>query len=436
VVSPHQIRLFTVQIEALARSGASLVDITASGTCTLRKAGNAAAPCPPARDGVYLGNRAWLVYGDDLMVASDILDPIHYHRVSNEFRANVGSADPIVTVAPFNESTIIILKKRSVLALTGVYGDLSALRLTEITREYGCVAADSVANLGADLVWLSQRGVVSLRQTEEGISQAVVLPLSDEVQGYMDQIAWRNVDLACAAYHGNRYILSMPLEENPYVNGATLVYNFLTRAWEGMWRGELLNPIRFVGITYSGRPTLAFIDSSQRLHMFSETDGVCDQCANGFQIPIATEIKTRGYRHASIDRKRFVRLDVEVASHAPRYTMEARWDGLNEVQPLVSDQERDRTEFLTYGRGHWVPDNSGDDFWEEGRADYSLLPGFSLGTNGVALAQQQRFTHSLRIGRRGGAAVQLSLTSDQGEVEVVLVRGEAIPEGNAGYSKH
>jgi hypothetical protein len=435
VLDPAHIRLYAVQLDAIARNNA-YVAITSAGDMSLRKSGAAGAPCPPARDGVYVGNRAWLVYGDDFMVASDVLDPIHYHRIASEFRVNSGSSDRIVTVAPFNSTTIIIFKERSVLALTGAIGDLSQLALTEITREYGCLSADSVVGTGSDLVWLSQRGVVSLRQTEQGITKSSTIPLSDPVQGYIQQIAWRNVGQACAAYHSNRYLLSVPTEADPYRNGMTLVFNFTNEAWEGKWEGDLLNPVRFMPITVSGTPTLAFIDGSKRLHLFSENIGVCDQCANGEQVPIQTEVRTRGYRSQYFGTKRFVRMDVEIATLSPTYSLAAVWDGVRERQQLVTDQTRDRTMYLTYGGGYYDESNSLDDFWAPDRADYTLAPGFVCGTAGVGTDQTQRFMHHLDIGRRSGSAMQLELTTSQGEVELVMLKGEAISHTQAGFSEH
>ena len=55
------------------------------------------------------------------------------------------------------------------LAVENLYGDLSTTRLTEITREFGCVSQASIAGTGSDVIFLSQRGIISLRQTEFGI---------------------------------------------------------------------------------------------------------------------------------------------------------------------------------------------------------------------------------------------------------------------------
>jgi hypothetical protein len=181
---------------------------------------------------------------------------------------------------------------------------------------------------------------------------------------------------------------------------------------------------------------LAFIDASQRLHLFSDGPGLCDQCANGVQVPISTTIRTRGMRHAFAGGKRFVRLDAEIATHNPRYSCAAIWDGVQERQSLVDAETRDRTRYMTHGGGYWDESNAGDDFWMPDRQDYSQLPGLTCGANGFGVAQMQRFLQHLDIGRRNGTSMQLELTTDRGELELVALRGEAITHGNSGFLEH
>ncbi len=85
---------------------------------------------------------------------------------------NLRSNDRVVALYPFNMTTLLVFKERSVLAVENLYGDLSTTRLTEITREFGCVSQSSIAGTGSDVIFLSQRGIISLRQTEFGISQS------------------------------------------------------------------------------------------------------------------------------------------------------------------------------------------------------------------------------------------------------------------------
>lgn len=431
VLDPHRIQLFAQALEALAGTGASLVDITANGVAVVRKAGTAAAPIPPAREGMQFGNRVWLVYGRDLLVPSNVGDAIHYQRITSELRANAGTDDSVVTVAPFNQTTLVIFKQRSVLALLNVYGDLGSVQLVEITREFGCVAADSVVNTGSDLIWLSQRGVASLTQTTQGITQSVVTPLSDEIQDYVRDISWSNVAGACAAYFGNRYLLSVPTVEDPDSNSVTLAFNFLNKAWEGVWNGPMLKPDRYVHTSVSGEPTLAFVDRSTFLHYFSP--GLMDLACDGTQLPIETQVVTRGYRSGDMAHKRFCRVDAEIATLAPSYSFDAVWDGVNESQPLIAAQTPARHRYLNVNGGYYDPANSGDDFHEPYREDYSVPVGVRTGVNGISVGLHQRYLHKLRVGARSGSAMQLQLNSSTGSVELVAVRVEAYSRGTAGH---
>ena len=186
----------------------TLVDVTTSNvTGSIKRSSASGSSVPPGREGLYFQNRLLLLYGNDYLAVSDVLDPLHYSPILNEFKLNTGSNDKVVALYPFNSTTLLVFKERSVLAVENLYGDLSTTRLTEITREFGCVSQASIAGTGSDVIFLSQRGIISLRQTEFGISQSVVVPLSDQIQNLVDEIDQAFWSQACATYFANRYIL-------------------------------------------------------------------------------------------------------------------------------------------------------------------------------------------------------------------------------------
>jgi hypothetical protein len=421
VVDPNTIKLYaeTDQVDALS-GGGTPVDITGTFTASIRKTGAYGVPISPGREGIYFANRLWMVYGADLLMVSDILDPLHYSPLSSEFRINSGSDDRIVALAPFNETSIVIFKERSILMLQGCYGDLSSITLSEITRQFGCIAPLSVASTGSDLVFLSQRGVATVRQTAEGIAQSVVEPLSESVQDYIDRILWSDVGEACGTYFGNRYLLAVPVEDDTMV----LSYNFLNKAWEGMWEGGLLKPTQFLLAQVSGQPSLLFMDKSQWVHEF-DSGAAVDRENTGEEHIIETEVLTRGYTFRDWHHKTFSQLGLELATLNPNYTANAILDGVGEEVSLITGQTRDRTKYFTFGAGAYDATNSGDNFLRPYRQDYSLRPGFYCGS-GVAVGRKQRALHKLRVGRRSGASVQLQLITTQGSVDLLSVTGEAI----------
>ena len=168
-------------------------------------------PIPNSERSLFFQNRVWIPLADDTIAVSDRGDYTRYLPVVEELRINQGSSDRIVALVKFNDSTVIVFKQRSIYALYNVYGALDAITLDLITDQFGLVAADSVAQCGNDLLFLSQHGVMSLKQTEEQKVQSVVLPLSDPIQPLIDRINWQYVNQAKAAYWNNRYYLAIPL---------------------------------------------------------------------------------------------------------------------------------------------------------------------------------------------------------------------------------
>ena len=71
----------------------------------------------PGREGLYFQNRLLLLYGNDYLAVSDVLDPLHYSPILNEFKLNTGSNDRVVALYPFNSTTLLVFKERSVLAV-------------------------------------------------------------------------------------------------------------------------------------------------------------------------------------------------------------------------------------------------------------------------------------------------------------------------------
>ena len=396
----------------------TLVDITTSNmTGSIKRSSASGASVPPGREGLYFQNRLLLLYGNDYLAVSDVLDPLHYSPILNEFKLNTGSNDKVVALYPFNSTTLLVFKERSVLAVENLYGDLSTTRLTEITREFGCVSQASIAGTGSDVIFLSQRGIISLRQTEFGISQSVVLPLSDQIQNLVDEIDqafWSN---ACATYFANRYILSVPVEGGDGTNQRTLVYNFLNKAWEGYWEGSLLIPKYWCRVVVAGTDTLCWADESGLIHQFDPL-GLVDVDRTGVLTQISTEVKFRGYTgEDNVDHKQWTDIQFELGNWNTQYSITAQFDGVNESYVVATNQTKDRTVYYTYGSGTYNTNNTGDNFLNPYREDYSVTTQFRCGNNGWKAGLHQFFSHKARL-RKHSASVQPIITTDRGSLEI------------------
>lgn len=405
----------------------TLVDIDNSGiTGAINRSSASGASVNPGREGLYFQNRLLLLYGNDYLAVSDVLDPLHYSPVLNEFKLNTGSNDRVVALYPFNSTTLLVFKERSVLAVENLYGDLSTTRLTEITREFGCVSQASIAGTGSDVIFLSQRGIISLQQTQYGISQSVVLPLSDPIQNYIEEIDQANWQKSCAAYYANRYILSVPIEGGDGTNTRTLVYNFLTKAWEGYWQGSLLVPRYWCKVIVAGTDTLCWADESGLIHQFDPL-ALVDVILAGTSYQISTSVSFRGHcGENNVDHKQWTDLQFELWSWNPRYSMSVLFDGVSEEYTVATNETKDRTAYYTYGGGTYNTTNSGDNFLNPYRQDYSTTGVLRCGSNGFKAGLLQSFSQKGRL-KGHSISAQPKVTTDQGVLNIHSMKTIAIP---------
>jgi hypothetical protein len=171
------------------------------------------AEIPRVKRSIFHQNRLFLLGKDDAVYISDANDYTRYQPVLQTFRINQGSSDRCVAIVKFNDNTLIIFKDRSIYAVNNAYGNFQDATLDLITDQFGLAAADSVAHCGSDLLFLSEHGVMSLRQTEQNKLQCVNLPLSDPIQPLIDRINWRYAADAYAAYWENKYYIAVPLDD-------------------------------------------------------------------------------------------------------------------------------------------------------------------------------------------------------------------------------
>lgn len=405
----------------------TLVDVTSDSiTGTIKKSSASGANVPAGREGLYFQNRLLLLYGPDYLAVSDVLDPLHYSPILNEFKLNTGANDAVVALYPFNTTTLIVFKERSILAVENLYGDLSTTRLTEVTREFGCVSQASIASTGSDIVFLSQRGVISLKQTEFGISQSVVLPLSDPIQNLIEEIDQANWNKSCAAYYNNRYILSVPIEGGDGSNTRTLVYNFLNQAWEGYWVGSLLVPRYYTRLIVAGTDTLCWADESGLIHNF-DLNALQDRTRVGTIQQIATTVYFRGHTgENNVDHKQWTFVQFELTNWNPTYSISAIFDGVNETYAIATNETKSRTAYYTYGSGTFATNNSGNNFLAPYREDYSTLPGLRCNTSGFKAGLLQSFSHKARL-RRHSITMQPVVTTTTGALNIHSMKSIAIP---------
>lgn len=416
--TPNAFKVYTDQTASLSGGTSSLVDITATGTGTVAKSGVSGAAMPPLREAVYIGNRVVGIFGNDLLAIGDNFNPLVYLPLVNEIKLNTGTNDRVVAIYPFNQTTVVIFKQRSILALTNLYGDLSSLTLIEVTRDFGCVSQRSIASTGSDLIWLSQRGIVTLKQTEYGISQSMPIPLSDPISATVATIDWKSADKACGAYADNKYFCSVPVSYGTGVNDITLTFNFLTSSWDGIWSGSMLIPRQFERIFHGTENRLIWANEDGFICYFDKNAGL-DRLSDGIDAPIITSVKLRAYDCGGLEHKQWTGLDISMSAIDPIYAVIGSKDGGFDQTYLRSNETRSRTAYSYYGSSTYDTTNANDDFKAPYRLDYAVTCGdyVATGENGIVLGQLQAFIDKMRL-RGHSSTYQVQVDTRHGEVVI------------------
>jgi hypothetical protein len=116
---------------------------------------------------------------------SDLLDPTEWKTGTSGYlniSEVVPNNDPIVALADHNGFLIIFCQRHIVIYKNPV--DPSTLTLEDTITGLGCIARDSVASIGTDLLFLSQTGVQSLQR----VVQEKSLPFRDISKNVRDDL--------------------------------------------------------------------------------------------------------------------------------------------------------------------------------------------------------------------------------------------------------
>lgn len=178
---------------------------------TQAAAGTGTQVIPNSRFGIFYQNRMLCVKDGDEVVASDLLDYTRYESYT-EFKINQGDNDRLIAMHPFNESTLLMLKDQSVWRVDNIHGDLSNMILRNVTTKYGCVAPFSVVDYGTDVAWLSDRGITTLKLTQENEVQGTDVSLSDPLVKTMRRVNWAHAANCVAEAWDSKLYFALPLD--------------------------------------------------------------------------------------------------------------------------------------------------------------------------------------------------------------------------------
>ena len=409
---------------------------------------------PQGDHGLFIQNRLLVPHGRDFIAASDFLNYTRYSTTRADFRINQGSNDELVAVFKLGEQSIVAFKEHSIYLVHNVYGDLSELRLEELTRSFGLGSRRAVASTGSDVWFLSQKGITSIALAVDNKLKSTDRWWSDAIPETFRRINWRYVrSKATAVFHDGKVLFAVPLDdaesecngvEYSGVNNAVLVYDTRNDAWAGVHSGGNLMVREWLEFVWQGKQRLGFISEDGRIYLYDFTfnDDVLPSEDAGPVAEIETYLKTRAYAGRSVGDqegnavlrgavKRWERATVVVATADPELTVGVVVDGVNETGASVVDGwTRDRRQYVTpFDAEDWDIENPEDDWETPGREDYSCnltrasatdeAAGQILLGTGVNFEQVQDAPVRLKVNRQGRWC----------EVEITNVNGRCVVKG-------
>ena len=255
----------------------------------------------------------------DEIIASDILDTDTYDQVYAQYRFNAGTSDFVVGLHSFAEDRLLVFNRNSIHIVANTT-NLQSASTQVLTDEVGCVARQSIEQVGNQVIFLSDNGVYGTQFLDEYNLRGTETPLSEPINETIQRINKNAQENAVAVYFDNRYYIALPLDSSNN-NNAILIYNFLNKQWESIdtvndTNYHVSNLLVLGDGDKRGVYAVNDIGGVHRLdHRVDGVDLVSTQIGGTEQsIQIPAALTTRQYTFGTLDRKRWKEFDVHIQS--------------------------------------------------------------------------------------------------------------------------
>jgi len=280
----------------------------------------------------------------DEALFSDILDADTYDRIYGQFRFNAGAADFIVGFHSFSDDKLVVFNRNSIHIVANSL-DLGSSVSQLITNEVGCLARDSVQQIGNSMVFLSDNGVYGLNFIDLYNLRGQDVPLSASIEGTIKRINKAHASKAKSVYFDNRYYLAVPLD-NSTTNNALLIYNFLNKQWESI--DSINDPDwEYSELTVAGegdRRSVYAINRNGGVHQYEsridDRDRYIVQVGGTItDLQVLSSAITRMFNLNSLDRKKWNNFDLHIQSSEDNTSdadLEAITENIDDIIDLSS----------------------------------------------------------------------------------------------------
>lgn len=157
----------------LTSVGGTFSDVVKSGT---------QQPTNTVNSAVSAFGRVWVIDGSDLKY-SDLLDATAWNGVFDLSKYWNSGVDEGIAVTEFN-GFLVVFGKNNIIVFTNPYDPASTMQIVENIGGIGCIARDSIQDIGTDMLFLSNSGIRSLGRTIQEKS----MPVNDISKNVRDHL--------------------------------------------------------------------------------------------------------------------------------------------------------------------------------------------------------------------------------------------------------
>ena len=288
----------------------------------------------------------------DEVIFSNGLNIDAYDDLNGKFRPNAGTADFIVGLHSFTNDTLIVFMRNSIHVITGTTS-LRDGQTTLITDEVGCVARNSIVQIGDNIMFLSDNGVYGVSFQDLYNLRGNEVPLSESIEKTIRNINKNAWTKSVGVYYDNRYYLAIPVGEGVNLNNKVIIYNFLNKQWESIDSVDSTAGFDFDNLIVAGdgltRGVYA-INTFGGVHKLdARADAIdvitADPSTVGFArtYNIPAQITTRQFTLQAIDRKKWNSFELATQSSPERssdFTISAETENIDYNLSLGNLSER------------------------------------------------------------------------------------------------
>ena len=176
----------------------------------------------------------------DEILMSEAFFPDQFDPIFGFGRLFPGTDDKVMGLFSFAQDNLIAFNRNSIF----LFKETASLPAKKelVTQELGLVARNTIAQVGNQIIFLSDNGVYGVSFQDLYNLRGNDVPLSEPIQNIFDDINKDQWDRSVGIYFDNRYYLAIPLGGNGELanfqpannNNCILIFNFLNKKWESI----------------------------------------------------------------------------------------------------------------------------------------------------------------------------------------------------------